>query len=50
MLGEKLIWQLSKTAFFCAEKFSAGCVLKSYDWAAEMYNGPQKLDSVLSSV
>jgi hypothetical protein len=36
MLGKKSIWQLPKTAFFCSEKFSASCVLKSYDWAAEM--------------
>jgi len=27
---------MPKTAFLCSEKFSAGCVLKSYDWAAEM--------------
>ena len=36
MLGEKSIWQLQKTAFLCSEKFSAGSVLKSYDWAADM--------------
>ena len=33
MLGERSIWDLSKTAFFCSDKFSAGSVLKSYDWA-----------------
>jgi len=36
MLGEKSIWGLPKTAFLCSDKFSAGSVLKSYDWAAEM--------------
>jgi len=36
MLGEKSIWELPKTAFFCSDKFSAGSVLKSYDWAGEM--------------
>jgi len=36
MLGDKSLWQLQKTAFFCSDKFSAGSVLKSYDWAAEM--------------
>jgi hypothetical protein len=36
MLGEKSIWQLPKTAFLCSDRFSAGSVLKSYDWAAEM--------------
>ena len=36
MLGEKSIWQLRKTAFLCSDKFSAGSVLKSYDWASEM--------------
>jgi hypothetical protein len=36
MLGENSIWQLPKTAFLCSDKFSAGCVLKSYDWASEM--------------
>ena len=36
MLGEKSIWELSKTAFLCSDKFSAGSVLKSYDWAIEM--------------
>jgi hypothetical protein len=30
------IWNLRKTAFLCSDKFSAGSVLKSYDWAAEM--------------
>jgi hypothetical protein len=34
--GEKLIWQLPKPAFLCSDKFSAGSVLKSYDWAVEM--------------
>ena len=36
MLGERSIWKLSKTAFLCSDKFSAGSVLKSYDWAGEM--------------
>jgi hypothetical protein len=37
MLGEKSLWQLPKTAFLCSDKFSAGSVLKSYDWAGEIY-------------
>ena len=36
MLGDNSIWDLPKTAFLCSDKFSAGSVLKSYDWAAEM--------------
>lgn len=36
MLGDGTLWQLPKTAFFCSDKFSAGSVLKSYDWASEM--------------
>jgi predicted Rossmann fold nucleotide-binding protein DprA/Smf involved in DNA uptake len=36
MLGNKEIWCLPKVAFLCSDKFSAGSVLKSYDWAAEM--------------
>ena len=36
MMGDKLLWQLPKIAFFCSDKFSAGSVLKSYDWANEM--------------
>ena len=36
MLGDKSLWQLPKTAFLCSDKFSAGSVLKSYDWAGEM--------------
>lgn len=36
VLGERSIWELPKTAFFCSDKFSAGSVLKSYDWAGEM--------------
>jgi predicted Rossmann fold nucleotide-binding protein DprA/Smf involved in DNA uptake len=36
MLGDKSIWELPKTAFLCSDKYSAGSVLKSYDWAAEM--------------
>lgn len=36
MLGDKSLWELPKTAFFCSDKFSAGSVLKSYDWASEM--------------
>ena len=35
-LGNKEIWELSKTAFLCSDKFSAGSVMKSYDWAADM--------------
>ena len=35
-LGEKSIWENPKTAFLCSDKFSAGSVLKSYDWAGEM--------------
>ena len=36
MMGDKSLWQLPKIAFFCSDKFSAGSVLKSYDWATEM--------------
>ena len=36
MLGDESLWQLSKTAFLCSDKFSVGSVLKSYDWAGEM--------------
>ena len=36
MLGDKAIWDLPKTAFLSSDKFSAGSVLKSYDWAEEM--------------
>ena len=36
MLGDKSIWELPKTAFLCSDKFSAGSVLKSYDWVGEM--------------
>jgi hypothetical protein len=36
MIGEKSIWELHKTAFLCSDKFSAGSVLKSYDWAKEI--------------
>ena len=36
MIGDKSLWQLPKIAFFCSDKFSAGSVLKSYDWANEM--------------
>ena len=36
MLGEKSIWELPKTAFFCSDKFSPGSVLMSYDFASEM--------------
>ena len=36
MLGEKSIWELPKTAFLSSDKFSAGSVLKSYDWAGDM--------------
>lgn len=36
MLGNESIWELPKRAFFCSDKFSAGSVLKSYDWAEEM--------------
>ena len=35
-IGNSDIWQFSKTAYLCSDKFSAGSVLKSYDWAAEM--------------
>ena len=35
-LGDKTLWSLPKTAFLCSDKFSAGSVLKCYDWAAEM--------------
>jgi hypothetical protein len=35
-LGNAGIWRLAKTAYFCSNKFSAGSVLKSYDWAADM--------------
>jgi len=36
MLGETSIWALPKTAFLSSNKFSAGSVLRSYDWATEM--------------
>jgi predicted Rossmann fold nucleotide-binding protein DprA/Smf involved in DNA uptake len=36
MLGNSTLWSLHKTAFFCSDKFSAGSVLKCYDWASEM--------------
>lgn len=36
ILGDHSIWELPKTAFFCSDKFSAGSVLKSYDWAEDM--------------
>jgi predicted Rossmann fold nucleotide-binding protein DprA/Smf involved in DNA uptake len=36
MMGDKSLWQLPKTACLCSDKFSAGSVLKSYDWAGEM--------------
>jgi hypothetical protein len=36
LIGTQKIWPLPKTAFLCSDKFSAGSVLKSYDWAAEM--------------
>ena len=36
MLGDKSLWQFPKTAFLCSDKYSAGSVLKSYDWAGEM--------------
>ena len=36
MLGDESLWELPKTAFFCSDKFSAGSVLRSYDWASEM--------------
>ena len=35
-IGNKELWALPKTAFLCSDRFSAGCVLKSYDWAVEM--------------
>jgi len=34
--GNQSIWELPKTAFLCSERYSAGSVLRSYDWAAEM--------------
>jgi predicted Rossmann fold nucleotide-binding protein DprA/Smf involved in DNA uptake len=36
MLGEASLWDLPKTAFLSSDKFSAGSVLKSYDWAGEI--------------
>jgi hypothetical protein len=36
MLGDAGLWQMPKAAFLCSDKFSAGSVLKSYDWATEM--------------
>jgi hypothetical protein len=36
LLGNSTLWLLPKTAFLCSDKFSAGSVLKSYDWAADM--------------
>ena len=36
MLGNAALWTLPKTAFLCSDKYSAGSVLKSYDWAGEM--------------
>jgi predicted Rossmann fold nucleotide-binding protein DprA/Smf involved in DNA uptake len=41
MLGDESLWQLPKIAFFCSDKFSAGSVLKSYDWATEMKRAGQ---------
>ena len=38
MIGNIEIWSLHKTAFLCSNKYSASCVLKSYDWATEMKN------------
>jgi predicted Rossmann fold nucleotide-binding protein DprA/Smf involved in DNA uptake len=35
-LGNTNILSIQKTAFFCSDKFSAGSVLKSYDWATKM--------------
>ena len=35
-IGSADIWRLSKTAYLCSDKYSAGSVLKSYDWAAEI--------------
>ena len=35
-LGNADIWRLPKTAYLCSDKYSAGSVLKSYDWATEM--------------
>jgi len=34
--GNREIWSLPKTAYLSSDRFSAGSVLKSYDWAAEM--------------
>jgi predicted Rossmann fold nucleotide-binding protein DprA/Smf involved in DNA uptake len=34
-LGNTEILKLSKTAFLCSRKISAGAVLKCYDWAIE---------------
>ena len=36
LLGNADIWRLPKTAYLCSDKYSAGSVLKSYDWATEM--------------
>jgi predicted Rossmann fold nucleotide-binding protein DprA/Smf involved in DNA uptake len=35
-LGNSEIWSLQKFAFFCSSRYSASCVLRSYDWATEM--------------
>ena len=35
-LGNTDLWTLRKTALLCSMRFSAGSVLKSYDWATEM--------------
>jgi len=39
MLGNAELWNRPKTAFLCSDKYSAGSVLKSYDWAEQMKRG-----------
>lgn len=35
-LGNRELWALPKIAFLCSDRFSAGSVLKSYDWATSV--------------
>ena len=35
-LGNIDLWEFPKTAYLCSDRYSAGSVLKSYDWASEM--------------
>ena len=35
-IGNVELWNLPKIAYLCSDRFSAGSVLKSYDWATDM--------------